>query len=90
METIDKLATLLREARASCKGLILSARQRDEKIALYLIAHGVEIPVRCGVCGFARFCDDGRIRCTHPNRRNPDGCWETEYCDAGVREDGDE
>lgn len=90
METIEKLAELIGEARASCKGVILSARQRDERIALYLIAHGVEIPVRCGECDFARFCDDGRIHCTHPNRRNPYGCWDTEYCDAGVRRGEDE
>ena len=36
METIEKLAELIGEARASCKGLILSARQRDERIALYI------------------------------------------------------
>ena len=90
METIERLTALIRDARASCQGMVLSAHERDSRMALYLIAHGVDIPVRCEECMFCK--EDGlmRLKCLHPNRRNPTGCWETDYCDAGVRRSEDE
>lgn len=90
LNDVENLASLIKAARQETKGELLSASLRDMRIALYLIAHGVEIPVRCGECVFAVSDYEGGLRCTHPNRRNPQGCWDTEYCDAGVRRDEDE
>ena len=84
MEEIQRLEKLLRDARQSVKGLILSAHEKDSRMAMHLIAHGVEIPVRCGECVFCEERDWG-LCCKHPDRRNPHGCRETDYCDGGVR-----
>ena len=65
MEEIEGLEKLIREARQSVKGLILSAHEKDSRMARYLIAHGVEFSVRCRETDY---CDGSVRRGTDGNR----------------------
>ena len=90
MSEVERIAELLRDARQSVKGLILSAHEKDCRMALYLIAHGVDIPVRCEDCIFCEEDEMGGWFCKHPDNRNPRGCRATDYCDGGVRREANE